>query len=156
MRRASVALESVCYIGFLIALVGSAFEIVNTIFINDLLGRAAYAVARDNAMRSTAAADDVELEARAWEAIRGEVRDRLNPALVKIDIAVYDNPSAMLLDEESLGENSLLGGDTGDMVVVRLGFESPTPFGWMRRIVDPANPLAGFRALAVARNDRLP
>ncbi len=153
--RASVALESVCCICFAVGIVGSVIEVVNTLFVSDILRRAAQAVARDNSLQVSAASDSAQLLARAWKAIGEEVGGRLNPDLVEVDIKVYDDPSTMLLGEESTGDNRLLGGDPGNMVVVRLRYTPETPFARLREILqaDESDSLA-FQALAVARNER--
>lgn len=154
--RASVSVETVCYICFTVGIVAGVFEVVNTLFIGDVLDRAAQAVARDNSLQVEAAANRDQLLARAWTAIRKEVHDRLDPDLVEVDIKAYDNPSAMLEDKESKGANSLLGGDPGNMVVVRLRYSPGTGFARLQEML-----LAGesgsltFQALAVARNERV-
>ena len=153
--RASVALESVCCLCFVVVIVGGVFDVMNTLFVSDILDRAARAVARDNSLQVSAASDSEQLLVRAWSAIRGEVGDRLDPDLVTVDIKVYDNPSTMLAGDESTGANSLLGGDAGDMVVVRLGFEPETLLARLRSTlqVDESDDMV-FHALAVARNER--
>lgn len=153
--RASVALESVCCLLFAVGIVGGVFDVVNTLFVTDLLDRAARAVARDNSLQVSAASDNEQLLARAWDAIWEEIGDRLDPDLVTIDIKVYDDPSKMVTGEESTGANSLLGGDAGDMVVVRLGFKPPTLLARLRRTLQtPESDDVVFHALAVARNER--
>lgn len=145
--RASVALESVCCLCFTVVMVGGVFEVVNTLLVNDFLDRAAHAVARDNALQDPAATEEQLLE-RARQIIRAEVGDRLDPDLLRIEIDAYDNPSAMLLGELSQGAYGQLGGDGGDMVVVRLRFEPREPLDRIREATSP------FHALAVARNER--
>lgn len=150
VRQATAALESVFGLCFIVIMMGGVFEIVNTLFVNDVLDRAAHAVARNEALQDPAATNDKLIE-RAREAIRAEVGDMLDPALLSIGIDVYDDPSKMLLGESSQGEYSQLGGDAGEMVVVRLSFRSQTPLGWMQQQV-----LASYRtfqAVAMARNE---
>ena len=150
VRQATVALESVCGLCFIVVMMGGVFEVVNTLFVNDILDRAAHAVARNEALQDPAATNDKLIE-RAREAIRAEVGDRLDPALLSIGIDVYDNPSKMLLGELSQGEHSQLGGDAGEMVVVRLSFRSRTPLGWMQQQVLASH--RTFHSLAMARNE---
>ncbi len=151
-RRAS-ALESVCSLCFVVAILGGVVEIVKASLVSDILHRAARAVARDNSMQDWAAGTREELLGRAWEAIRAEVGDRLNPDLVRVDIDVFDNPSTMLRGELSEGENVRLGGDAGDMVVVRLRFRPRTPLDRMRQELLPDD--FAYHAVAVARNERI-
>ncbi len=154
--RASVSLETVCYLCFSVGIVAGVFQVVNALFIGDLLDRAAQAVARDNSLQVEAAADKEQLLARAWKAIRKEVDDWLDPDLVEVDIKAYDNPSTMLQGEASTGGNSLLGGDPGDMVVVSLRYTPETMLTRLREMLqaDETDSLA-FQALAVARNERV-
>lgn len=151
-RRAVASLESVYSLCFMVAMVGGLLEVVNTLFVGDILDRAAHAVARDNALQDPADTEEKLIE-RAHEAIRAEVGNRLNPASLTIEIGVYDDPSAMLRGQLSQGANSRLGGDGGDMVAVRLSFTPPTPFRWIQQGL-LSNGFA-FQALAVARNERM-
>ncbi len=132
-------------------MVGGVFEVVNTLFVNDFLDRAAHAVARDNALQDPAATEDALIE-RARQVVQAEVGDRLDAALLRIEIEAYDNPSAMLLGESSTGGYGRRGGDGGDMVVVRLSFEPQTPLGRMQQELLTGD--VAFRALAVTRNER--
>ena len=151
--RASVSLESVCCLFFTIGIMGGAFEVGNTLLMGDVLDRAARAVARDNSLQVRAAGDSEQLLARARDAIRHEVGGWLDPDQVEVDIKVYDNPSTMLLGEASAGGNSLLGGDPGDMVVVRLRYAPGTPLARLREILQAGeSDSLAFQALAVARN----
>lgn len=132
-------------------MVGGVFEVVNTLFVNDFLDRAARAVVRDNALQDPATTEE-ELIERARAIVQAEVGDRLDASLLRIEIDAYDNPSAMLLGELSTGGYGRLGGGGGDMVVVRLRFEPRTPLGRMQQGL--LNGDGAFRALAVARNER--
>ena len=150
--RQATALEAVCSLCFMVVMVGGVFEVVNTFFVSDLLDRAAHAVARDNSLQKQAAATEEQLLERALAAIRAELGDGVDPDLLRIDIDVYDNPSTMLRGELSAGESGLLGGDAGDMVVVRLGFTPRTLIGWMQKTLLSED--VAFRTLAVIRNER--
>ena len=155
-RGASAVLESVCGICCTVVIVGGVFEVANRLFVDDLLGRAAHAVARDNAVQASAAGSETQLIKRAWEAIRAEVGDRFHPDFVRVEIDVYDDPSAMLRGEKSEGRNGRLGGDAGDMVVVRLRFEPRTPLAKVRRqLAAEESGEPPVRAVAVARNERI-
>lgn len=150
-RCATVALESVCSLCFIVVMVGGVFEVAGWLFVNDILDRAAHAVARDNALQDPAATEEGLIK-RAREVIWAEVGDSLDPNRLTIEIGAYDNPSAMLLGELSEGGYGRLGGDKGDMVVVRLRFEPQTPLRRMQQEL-LADDVA-VRALAVARNER--
>ncbi len=153
-RRASVAVESVAYVAFVVAMTGTAFEIVKSFNVGDTLERAAYAVARDHVLHNTMPGDNAALIARARDAIREEAGGALNPDAVDIEFKVYLNPSKMLNDEVSTGKHAGIGGGPGDMVVVRLTYKTTTGFAWLRRQLglNDGDEL-GFGALAVARNE---
>ena len=151
VRRASVALESVAYLTFMVGMVGTVFEIVTTHNAGDILDRAAHAVARDHVLQDEVPAARGQLIDRAWDAIRAEVGAGLDRSLVTVDIKAYDNPSAMLKDVVSTGKYSLVGGGPGDIVVVRLRYEPKTGFAWLRQQLQ--NGPVAFQALALARNE---
>lgn len=156
VRRAAVAVETVVGMTFTLGIVGGVAEIVSTVFHDDLLSRAAYAVAKDNALHQRPASDEAALLERAHAAIRYELGSNADPELLNIDITVYDNPSDMLDGTVSTGPNSLLGGDPGNLVVVRVGLKSATPIERLRNGFDSEEPQGPvYRALAVARNERL-
>ena len=146
-RRGAVALESaIAVIPLVICLVG-VFEIVQSVFVRDLLQRATYRTAYANALREYAATDDVELRNLYSADLKGELCEKgeegevcrfLNFEIkgegscsetppqnsppvdfcLCVSIDVYDKPSDMLNGTASKGGNAALGGDTGDMVVV--------------------------------------
>ena len=152
--RASVSVEAVCCLFFSIGIMAGVFELGNTLLMGDILGRAARAVARDNSLQVQAAPNKEKLLARARDAIRKEIGGGLDADVLKVDIKAYDNPSAMLQGTASTGGNALLGGDPGDMVVVRLRYEPGTPLARLRELLqagESGSPV--FRALAVARNE---
>jgi len=147
-------MESVLSLAFVVGMVGSAFEIINTLYVSDILHRAAQAVARDNSLRQAETITEAQLKARAWRAIRAEIGDRLDPDLLTVDINVYDNPTAMLRNQVSSGENRPLTGNPYDMVVVRLRFEPNTPLGWMRRQLQPGEKIV-FPGIGIGRNQAM-
>ncbi len=176
-QRATVALESVlASIPLLFALAG-VFEIVRPLFIGDLLKRAAYAVARTNALYDTAASNAADLESRIRQAIDAEIGDLLDfdltmggtcgepgegesPAdfCLSVQVEVYDNPCDMrcALKGEGPGksqkDNAELGGDAGDMVVVRLRLQPRSVLSRTQQLLFGDD---GLRAAAVMRNERI-
>ena len=152
--RASVSVEAVCCLFFSIGVMAGVFELGNTLLMGDVLDRAARAVARDNSLQVQAAPNKEKLLARARDAIRKEVGGWLDADVLKVDIKAYDNPSTMLQGTASTGGNALLGGDAGDMVVVRLRYELGTPLAGLRELFQAGESGSlAFRALAVARNE---
>ncbi len=134
-RQGVTALESViAAIPLIFALVG-IFELVRTLFVDDLLQRAAYRVAYTNAMEDHAARNMTAMRNACLEAIRDEVGDWLSFELVgqgvcsetpdpddpavdfclTVTVIAYDNPSALDNGTQSSGQ---LGGSAGAMVVV--------------------------------------
>lgn len=151
-RRSSIALESVAYLTFMVITVGSVFEILNFLHVNDTLDEAARVVVRDHVLQPGNAASQADLTDRAWNAIREKIGNGLDRNLVTVEIKVYDNPSMMLADDESTGPHSQVGGEPGDMVVVRVGYTSSTALGWLRRQLQSDEDVV-FKALAVGRNE---
>ena len=177
-RRGSVALESALAAVPLIICLAGIFEIVQTVFTSDLLQRAAYRVARATALADTAASDPADLQRRVEQAIQAEIGGMLGFDLTIFDetctdaesgeessaayclhvsIDVYDDPCDMFcaLEEgevrESQGINAELGGDAGDMVVVRLRLQPQSTLGQTQQQLFGED---GLRALAVMRNER--
>lgn len=148
-----MALETVCCLCFMVTAVGGVFEIVNNLLVSNLLDRAARAVAIDASLQEGPADTEAQLLDRAMAAIRGEVGERFDPDLLEIKINVHRNPSTMLQGQVSDGENAGLGGDGGDMVLVRLRLRSETLLGQLRQEFQSEE--FAFHALAVARNERL-
>ena len=169
--RATVALEGAMATSFLVFALTGVFEIVNTLLVGDLLNRAAYRVARASALADTAASSVAQLRTQCVEAVRAEVGDLLDfdlaasdgtcsPAdgqdssefCLSITVSVYDNPSTMLAGTVSQGSNAALGGDAGEMVVVRMQLEPQTVLGrTQRRLLGNGR----LTAMTVMRNDRV-
>ena len=147
-----MALESVFYLTFIVITAGGVFEILNFLQVNDTLDQAARVVVREHVLQEAKPASHADLINRAWAAIRVKMGGRLDRRQVTISIEVYDNPSQMLAKTKSTGPNSRVGGDPGDMVLVRVGYTSSTALGWLRRQLGSSDDVV-FKAWAVARND---
>ncbi len=171
-RRGVVALESaIAVIPLIICLVG-VFEIVQTVFVRDLMQRAAYRVAYANALHDSAARNKAQLKAQCLQAMNAEVGDFLSfdlagegscgktpaqdsiPAdfCLKVTITVYDNPSDLLNNTASKGRNAKRGGDAGDMVVVKV---VATPRSVLSQLQQSFFGEDGLTVTAVRRNERL-
>ena len=164
-----VALEGALASIPLILCLAGVFEIVQTIFMNDLIQRAAHRVARTTALAG-AAANSTALENRVRQAIDAEVGNMLDfdltmsgtctgPALaahcLAVSVDVYDDPSAMVgtagnPPTPSSGPNANLGGDGGDMVVVRLHLQPRSVLGQVQQQLYGTS---GLGATAVVRNE---
>lgn len=178
-RRGVVALESaIATIPLMLCLAG-IFEIVSTIFDGDLIQRAAYRVARVNALAPTTASDAASLETLVRQAITTEVGDWLDFDLtmtatcpqpqegqqaaeycLSATVQVYNSPSAMAKTDDnpngqlSQEDDAALGGGSGDMVVVRLRLQPRSTLGQLQQTLFGDD---GLRAIAVMRNEeRIP
>ena len=170
-HRGSVALESViASIPLLLCLVG-VFEIVQAIFADDLLQRAAYRVARRNAIAMAPASDAAEMESRVGQAIAAEIghsldyelkvgadcpepqNDQQNQAeyCLSAKIEVYTSP-ADLTNGQQLEPSEVIGygGGSSDLVVVRLRLVPRSVLSELKRTLFST---AGLRAVAVIRNE---
>ena len=167
-RRAAVALESAIGIFFLTLTLAGVFEIIHTVFVSDLLQRAANSVALANAL-SDAAADETALQTRIEEAIKKELGPLLDFELqenctpstgsgqaptttycLTVEVKVYDTPEEMHAGTRSQKVNAGLGGDPRDMVVVRMQLQPQTPLSPLQQTLFGE---AGLRAVAIIRNE---
>lgn len=178
-RRGVVALESaIATIPLMLCLTG-IFEIVSTIFDGDLIQRAAYRIARTNALAPTTASDAASLETLVRQAITTEVGDWLDFDLtmtatcpqpqegqqaaeycLSATVQVYNSPSNMAKTDDnpngqlSQEDDAALGGGSGDMVVVRLRLQPRSALGQLQQTLFGDD---GLRAIAVMRNEeRIP
>ena len=172
-RRASATLESVIAATVLVAALACLCEVVRVFLVDDMLQRAAYRVARANALHESAASDQSQLRSRVMEAVTAELGEMLDFDLAEngscsttdddgnaieqsefclaVSIEIYDDPSAMQSDTQSTGDNADVGGDAGDMAVVRLHLVPQTTLGKTQQKLFGD----GLRAMAVVRNERL-
>ena len=172
-RRAVLALESAIAAVFLVLALAALVEVVRTVLVNDMLQRAANRVARANALYESAASDADSLHSRIQQAVTAELGTMLDFELAKngacsqtddtqteqdqtefclsVSIDVYDDPASMNSNTPSSGSKADLGGDAGDMVVVRLHLVPQTALGKIEQQLFGT----GLRAMAVGRNERL-
>ena len=178
-RRGAVALENALATIPLVLCLTGMFEIVQTIFAGDLVKRAAYRVARTNALASTPASDTTAMKSRVTQAIDTEVGNWLdydlrmntdcpdpstnnqNPTAdycVSAKIEVYSSPGDIANGRQALQNDTVgHGGGTGDMVVVRLHVKPQSvSAGFIKRTLFGENG-PQFRSVAVMRNEeRIP
>ena len=163
-RRGVVALEAALASIPLILCLAGVFEIVRTIFTSDLIQRAAHRAARSTVLAG-AAASSTALENRVRQAVNAEVGNMLNfdltmsgtctgPAsaayCMHVSVDVYDDPSDMKNGTLSSGSNAALGGDGGDMVVVRVRLQPRSALGLTQQWLLGAG---GLNATVVMRNE---
>ena len=174
-RRGVVALESALAIIPLMLCLAGVFEIVQTLFVGDLVKRAAYRVARTNALAATTASDAASLESLVRQAITTEAGDWLDFDLtmnttcpqpqegqqeaeycLSATVQVYNSPTDMATTEDdpngqlSQEDDAALGGGSGDMVVVRMRLQPRSALGQLQQTLFGE---AGLRAIAIMRNE---
>ena len=178
-RRGTVALENALATIPLVLCLAGVFEIVQTIFAGDLIKRAAYRVARTNALATAPASTETDMKSRITQAIDTEVGSWLdydllmntdcpdpsnnqNPTAeycVSAKIEVYSSPADMAKDppvqavqDDTVGH----GGGTDDTVVVRLHVKPQSvSVGLKKTLFGGKGPQ--FRSVAVIRNEeRIP
>ena len=166
-RRGAVGLESAIACVVLILGLAGLYQIVRTAFVGDLIQRAAHRVARTNALYDTAASGPTQLRTRILEAIKAELEETLSFGLAEngtckpedaqkdfclvVRVDVYDCPLCLKNNQRSQRANAALGGDAGDIVVVRLHLTPQTVPGKIEQQLFGT----GLRATAVIRNERL-
>ncbi len=178
--RGTVALESALATIPLVLCLAGMFEIVQTIFAGDLVKRAAYRVARTNALAVAPASTEADMKSRIQQAIDDEIGDWLdydlrmntdcpdpstsnqNPTAdycVSAKIEVYSSPAdiasappVQAVQDDTVG----YGGGTDDMVVVRLHVKPQSvSVGLKKTLFGEKGPQ--FRSVAVMRNEeRIP
>ena len=176
-RRGVAALESAIACVVLVFALAGLYQIVHTVFVGDLLQRAAHRVARANALYDTAAGNQAQLRTRILEAIEDELGQLLSFELAEsgtcepekkdaeedegddvakdfclaVRVDVYDCPLCLKNNQLSRRASAVLGGDAGDIVVVRLHLTPLTVLGTIGQHLFGS----GLRATAVIRNERL-
>ncbi len=169
-RRGVVALESaLAVIPLIICLVG-VFEIVQSVFVRDLLQRAVYQTAYENALYDGAASNAAELLTRYRNALNGEVGGLLSFALdgegacsetppadspavdfcLKVCITAYDSPSDIPSDGPQSCDAAKRGGNAGDIVVVTVVATSQSALSELQQGFFGDN---GMMVTAVRRNE---
>ena len=177
-RRGVVALESALAIIPLVLCLAGMFEIVQTIFAGDLVKRAAYRVARSNALAATPASDATDMASRIKQAIDTEVggwldydlrmnTDCPDPAnnnqnqtaeyCVSATVEVYSSPADIANGQQAVQDDTTgYGGGTGDTVLVRLHVKPQSVSGQLTQALFGAKG-PEFRSVAFMRNEeRIP
>ena len=174
-RRGVVALESALATIPLVLCLAGMFEIVQTIFAGDLVKRAAYRVARSNALAATPASDATDMASRIKQAIDTEVGGwldydlRMNTACpdpantptaeycVSATVEVYSSPADIANGQQAVQDDTTgYGGGTGDTVLVRLHVKPQSVSGQLTQALFGAKG-PEFRSVAFMRNEeRIP
>ena len=174
-RRGSAALENALATIPLVLCLTGMFEIVQTIFAGDLVKRAAYRVARANALASTPASTEADMANRITQAIDTEVGSWLDYDLrmgtdcpdpstsnqnqtadycVSAKIEVYSSPADIANDRKAVEDDTTgYGGGTGDMVVVRLHVKPQSVSSGLIKQTLFGEKGPQFRSVAVMRNE---
>ena len=171
--RRGVALESALATFPLVLCLAGAFEVVQTILTRDLVQRAAYRVARTNALAATPASTATDMTARIQQAINTEVGSWLDYTLrlnsdcpdpsnspnptaeycVSAKIEVYSSPGDLVNGQQAVQDDTTgYGGGTRDTVVVRLHVKPQSLSGQLKQAIFGAlGP--EFRSVVVMRNE---
>ena len=179
-RRGVVALENALATLPLVLCLAGMFEIVQTIFAGDLVKRAAYRVARANALALAPASTETDMKSRIQQAIDDEVGSWLDYDLkmnadcsypstsnqnqtadycVSAKIEIYSSPADIMRDppvQATQDDTVGYGGGTGDMVVVRLDVKPQSVSVGLKQVLfGEKGPQ--FRSVVVMRNEeRIP
>lgn len=161
-RRASVALESAIAISALVVTLATIFEITHTVFVGDLLQRAANSVGQACALNYEQATNATILQTSIEQHIRKELGTLLDFELaqngtctrtedsdpadycLKAEVEVYATPIDML---SGTPKNNAVGGASRDMVIVRLTL---LPLGTVQQQLLGDD---GLQAVAIVRNE---
>ena len=171
--RGTVALESALATFPLMLCLAGAFEVVQTIFTRDLVQRAAYRVARTNALAATPASTTTDMLTRIQQAINTEVGSWLDYTLrlnsdcpdpsnspnptaeycVSAKIEVYSSPGDLASGQQAVQDDTTgYGGGTGETVVVRLYVKPQSLSGQLKQAIFGAMG-PEFRSVVVMRNE---
>ena len=146
--RAAAALEAALAISLLVLAFVSTMEIVNAMRQMNVTERAAWAIARANAVEAGPAAGADALDQRIQAALAREFDVDFVPTHFTFDVTAYDTPTAMAGDTPSAQPGARLGGAPGALVVVRAQYASPDA-GRLRPLLG----VTSFQAVALAVNE---
>ncbi len=164
-RRAAVALEGALAISALILALVGVFDIIHTVFVGDLIQRAANSVGRACSLNYGQAADEAALQTNIEQIIKTELGGLLDFELaqngactgtttsdycLEAGVEVYDSVADMRDGTQSSETSATLGGDARDMVVVRLTLQPQTALSPVRQQFFGT---AGLQAVAIVRNE---
>jgi hypothetical protein len=146
--RAAASIEGVLSITMLVLMFASIMGIVSAFQLQSRVERAAWAIARANALALGPAASADHLTARVRAAVAAEVGVGLDPARLVVTVTAYATPTDLQGGVSTGQPSASLGGDADDMVVVRVQY-NPEGLNPMRR------PVSGtvIRSVAVVRNE---
>lgn len=145
---AAVAIEGALSITLLVAAFAAIMDIVQSVQLTNRVERVAWAIARSNAMEPAPAATADDLRARIETVIEAEVGGSFDPENFRVDVTAYQTAAGLANGTPSSLPSARLGGDPGDMVVVRVRYGPPDPRGFQRLLGGNT-----IDALAVACNE---
>ena len=122
-QRGTVAIEAALSLSVLVAALAGLMGIVQTTYKSDTLERAARAAARAVALEAEAPASASALDAVVCGAIKSELNlssDFDCGAKWTITVDAYETPAALLAGTARSGDDATIGGENGDMVLVRI------------------------------------
>lgn len=146
--RAAAAIEGVLSIASLVLLFAAIMGIVSAFQLQSRVERAAWAIARANALAVGPAATADDLTARARAAVAADPSVGLDPAQLEVAVTAYATPTDLQGGVATGRPSASLGGDAADMVVVRVKYETKR-YDPIRRLFSDAD----VESVAVIRNE---
>ena len=146
--RAAASIEGVLSITMLVLLFAAIMGIVNAYQLQSRVERAAWAIARANAVALGPAASADALKARVRAAVAAEPGVDLDPAQLEVTVAAYATPTDLQGKKPTGRPSASLGGDADDMVVVRVKYKAKR-YDPRRRLFNDTN----VESVAVIRNE---
>lgn len=149
--RAAASIEGVLSITMLVLLFAAIMGIVSAYQLQSRVERAAWAIARGNALALGPAASPDLLTARVQAAVAAEAGVGLNPARLEVTVAAYATPTDLQGGITTGRPSASLGGDADDMVVVRVKYRPAGPNPMRRLFSDTGDTVVD--SVAVIRNE---
>ena len=146
--RAAVSIEGVLSITSLVVMFALIMGIVGAYQLQSRVERAAWAIARANALAVGPAATLDDLTARARAAVTAEATVGLDPARLDVAVTAYATPTDLQGGVPTGRPSASLGGDAADMVVVRVTYKTKR-YDPIRRLFSDTDVVS----VAVVRNE---
>ena len=151
--RAAASLEGALSVTMIIVMFAAIIGIVSSYQLQSRVERAAWQIARANALALGPAATADDLQARVRAALEAGVGTGLDPERLDVDVTAYVTPADLPTEQLQSGApydqpSGVLGGEPDQMVVVRVTY-SPTGINVLQRLL--GGTVIG--SMAVMRNE---
>ena len=141
-------METVLTVSLLVVAFAAIIDIVGSLDVMTRAERAAWAVARANALAPAPAASADALDARIRAILAAEFDGTVDQSDLAITITAYDSPTAAEDNTPSTRPGAHLGGSPNDLVMVRVAYAPQNAGGFPRLLAG-----SGVRSVAVVRNE---